>query len=53
MNNYSTKELFCTECGNTQDSPLCCTKEMELDKYTFFVNYAVKKKKFPNAVDHI
>ncbi|MDA3811947.1 MAG: hypothetical protein PF518_16640 [Spirochaetaceae bacterium] len=49
MNNYSTKELFCSDCGNTKDSPICCTQEMELDRYTFFCEICGKEEEVPKC----
>ncbi len=49
MNSYSTKELYCEKCGNSKDSPICCTKEMQLDKYTFFCDLCGKEEKVPQC----
>ncbi|MBI9100001.1 MAG: hypothetical protein JEY91_16085 [Spirochaetaceae bacterium] len=49
MYSYSTKELYCTECGNRKDAPICCTKEMELDKFTFFCDLCGKEEEVPKC----
>lgn len=49
MNNYNSKELYCSSCGSTKEAPLCCTKEMELDKTTFFCEVCGKEEKVPQC----
>ncbi len=37
MENYNIRELYCPECGKVSETPICCTKEMEVDGDVFFL----------------
>ncbi|MBI9104497.1 MAG: hypothetical protein JEY99_18930 [Spirochaetales bacterium] len=49
MKDYSTKEIYCPECGHTEKWPFCCGQDMELDETLFFCNICGKEKTLPKC----
>ena len=42
---FSDNVVYCPKCGKVEEYPICCGKEMELDKDIFFCNICGKERK--------
>lgn len=42
---FSDNSVYCSECRKVEEYPICCGKEMELDRDVFFCNICGKERK--------
>ena len=48
---FSDKVIYCSECGRMEEYPICCGKEMELDKDIFFCDICGKERNLSVCCD--